>query len=360
MGPSPYLWFLHVLGFKLLYDNEHISKTLQRTEKPKVTRGKENSRSPLPVYHMIPLHHSPHSELVNAVNKACWPVYPASWTCNLLTYNWRLWRNSLWRWRRCRSRVVRWMFKWGWHLHFTMGRFETVEGDGVLSAIDVNGVVLVSSFKHLIRPIVRLLQRFPNSVMPDEYMCARRYDITDIVIPLGWCAHWCRSQLLHSTLQSCNIANWVGQFLLLCWWENSPWRRKLVTYTKSAAVQWISSLSAVRMPRSSMGSASVQRSGLGWAFRDAFNCPWNRSISPFVIGWYDVVRVRLEPKSCISFLHSTDSNWRPRSVVAVDGVPNLDIHPLTNALATVSAVMSTIGMASGHLVNRSMQVRMYV
>ena len=174
MGPSPYLWFLHVLGFKLLYDNEHISKTLQRTEKPKVTRGKENSRSPLPVYHMIPLHHSPHCELVNVVNKACWPVYPASWTCNLLTYNWRLWRNSLWRWRRCRSRVVRWMFKWGWHLRFTMGTFETVEEDGVLSAIDVNGVVLVSSFKHLIRPIVRLLQRFPNSVMPDEYMCARR------------------------------------------------------------------------------------------------------------------------------------------------------------------------------------------
>ena len=103
------------------------------------------------------------------------------------------------------------------------------------------------------------------------------------------------------------------------------------------------------MPRSSMGSASVQRSGLGWAFRDAFNCQWNRSISPFVIGWYDVVRVRIEPKSCISFLHSTDSNWRPRSVVAVDGVPNLDIHPLTNALATVSALMSNIGMASGHL-----------
>ena len=47
-------------------------------------------------------------------------------------------------------------------------------------------------------------------------------------------------------------------------------------------------------------------------------------------------------------LHKADSNWRPRSVVIVDGVPNREIQVLTKARATVSAVMSARGMASGH------------
>ena len=63
---------------------------------------------------------------------------------------------------------------------------------------------------------------------------------------------------------------------------------------------------------------------------------------------------RVEPISCISSRHRADSNWRPRSVVTVDGTPN---HPLTNALATMSAVIAEIGMASGQRVNLSTQVR---
>ena len=58
-------------------------------------------------------------------------------------------------------------------------------------------------------------------------------------------------------------------------------------------------------------------------------------------------------------LQRLDSNCRPRSVVTVDGVPNLAIHVWTNARATVSAVLSAIGMASGHRVKRSTQVRIY-
>ena len=53
---------------------------------------------------------------------------------------------------------------------------------------------------------------------------------------------------------------------------------------------------------------------------------------------------------------SLDSNWRPRSVEMVDGTPNLAIHPEANVKATVSAVMSGMGSASGQRVKRSMQV----
>ena len=72
-----------------------------------------------------------------------------------------------------------------------------------------------------------------------------------------------------------------------------------------------------------------------------------------------MVQIRLDPKSCISWVQRADSNWDPQSVVTVEGTPNLDIHPLTKARATVSAVMSVIGMASGQQVNRSLQVRIY-
>ncbi len=58
----------------------------------------------------------------------------------------------------------------------------------------------------------------------------------------------------------------------------------------------------------------------------------------------------------MSSLHNADSNCEPRSVVSVAGVPKRAIQPVTNARATVSAVMVDIGNASGQRVNRSMQV----
>ena len=68
---------------------------------------------------------------------------------------------------------------------------------------------------------------------------------------------------------------------------------------------------------------------------------------------------RVEPRSCISSRQRADSNWLPRSVVTVDGTPNLEIHPLTNALATMSAIIAEIGMASGQRVNLSTHVKRY-
>ena len=58
--------------------------------------------------------------------------------------------------------------------------------------------------------------------------------------------------------------------------------------------------------------------------------------------------------------HNFDSNWAPLSKVIVAGVPERAIQPLKKASATVSALISTIGMASGQRVIRSIQVSRYL
>ena len=77
---------------------------------------------------------------------------------------------------------------------------------------------------------------------------------------------------------------------------------------------------------------------------------------PFAAGWYAVVLVRIDPRRWVISLQRADSNWAPRSVVIVDGMPNREIHPLRNAWAVVLAVMSDIGNASGQRVKWSTQV----
>ena len=53
---------------------------------------------------------------------------------------------------------------------------------------------------------------------------------------------------------------------------NSPGRRRVAPYyTISAAVEDMSSLIAVRIPRSMRGRVSIQASGCGWVLRAAFN-----------------------------------------------------------------------------------------
>ena len=64
-----------------------------------------------------------------------------------------------------------------------------------------------------------------------------------------------------------------------------------------------------------------------------------------------------EPRSCVKRAQSVEMNWRPRSVVIVEGVPNRDIQPLMKAAATDSAVICVNGIASDQRVNLSMQVR---
>ena len=72
------------------------------------------------------------------------------------------------------------------------------------------------------------------------------------------------------------------------------------------------------------------------------------------------MRFRTIPNWLHKLSHNFDSNWAPLSVVIVAGVPNRAIHPLEKASATVSALISTSGMASGQLVKRSTQVSRYL
>ena len=73
-----------------------------------------------------------------------------------------------------------------------------------------------------------------------------------------------------------------------------------------------------------------------------------------------MVLLCLIPSVFVTARNSCDSNWRPWSVMIVVGTPNRAIQLVINAFVTVSAVMSCIGIASGHRVYRSMAVRQYV
>ena len=65
----------------------------------------------------------------------------------------------------------------------------------------------------------------------------------------------------------------------------------------------------------------------------------------------------LVPRKLMNLSHSEDSNCQPRSVVTVVGMPSLDIQLCMKACAIASAMMVLMGIASGHCVNRSIQVR---
>ena len=119
----------------------------------------------------------------------------------------------------------------------------------------------------------------------------------------------------------------------------------------------MSSFISFRMPNSTSGSALVHE--VSWHLRAAFRRRCSLSTKPLLMGWYAVVRILCVPVSVRRFEKSCDSNWVPRSVVICVGTPNRAIHVFTNASAQVSAVMSGIGIASGHLVKRSTIVRRY-
>ena len=141
---------------------------------------------------------------------------------------------------------------------------------------------------------------------------------------LNWCACRCCSELQHSSLELCHIVYWIGQLTIWVEWKEFTRNCKVVPYASSAAMQWMSSLRAVWMPRSIMGRYSVWCYRLECACRDAFNLQWKCSTIPFAIRWYEVVRVRLEPRRCIELSQSLDSNWLPWSVVMVEGSLNLN------------------------------------
>ena len=66
------------------------------------------------------------------------------------------------------------------------------------------------------------------------------------------------------------------------------------------------------------------------------------------------------PRSDAVFLHSSETNCLPRSLVKVDGTPCRETQWYKNARAHVNAEMSLSGMASGHSVKRSTIVNRWV
>ena len=52
-------------------------------------------------------------------------------------------------------------------------------------------------------------------------------------------------------------------------------------------------------------------------------------------------------------------NWLPLSEVMMAGMPNLAIHLLMRASTQVSVSMEVKGMASSHLLDRSMMMKRY-
>ena len=65
------------------------------------------------------------------------------------------------------------------------------------------------------------------------------------------------------------------------------------------------------------------------------------------------------PSEVERFVHKAETNWLPLSEVIVDGTPNLAVQLSRKASATVFAVMSRNGIASGQRENRSIAVRRY-
>jgi hypothetical protein len=123
-------------------------------------------------------------------------------------------------------------------------------------------------------------------------------------------------------------------------------------YTSSADDACRSALNAVRMPRRTKGSTSVH-CWFAWHMMAAFRVRWLRGDEQLSEkgechrAWSGSGRVVTQ---------TDDPGW----VVIVCGQLKRDIQQGKRARATVSAVLSGIGMTSGQHVKRSTAVRQYV
>ena len=70
-----------------------------------------------------------------------------------------------------------------------------------------------------------------------------------------------------------------------------------------------------------------------------------------------MVRICDEPRRWLSCRNREEVNWDSLSVVIVEGTPNIDIQESISFIGTVSHEVSLNGTATGHLVNRSIQVK---
>ena len=72
---------------------------------------------------------------------------------------------------------------------------------------------------------------------------------------------------------------------------------------------------------------------------------WRSSQAIATTIWWSLVQTRLDPRSCMSF-QSSDSNWHPWSVVAVDGTPGWhETQPTLRCTDTVESPEHCISCA---------------
>ena len=81
---------------------------------------------------------------------------------------------------------------------------------------------------------------------------------------------------------------------------------------------------------------------------------------PLDEGWYAVVVMCLQPSSLVNSRNKVDWNWLPRSVVMVDGTPNVAIQCWSSTFAIFSAEVSEMGTATGQRVKLSATVNKWV
>ena len=128
--------------------------------------------------------------------------------------------------------------------------------------------------------------------------------------------------------------------------------------TKSEGDAPISGLTVVLNAKRVIGSLQNHWSLSPWpnATRLSFKRRCSLSTIPFDSGWYAVVMQCRIPQFFRSCVKICEENWLPRSVVMTSGTPYTEIQPWVKASTTVSAFMSGIGIATGHLVKRSTTV----
>ena len=160
---------------------------------------------------------------------------------------------------------------------------------------------------------------------------------------------WGISHLRHFTWKSINEGCHV-HYILSGLRKYCASNRSVVPYKASAAEHFSSFFTVMWSPRSISSSCSNHLVLVCSARSEAFRLQCSLSSMPFAWKWYPVVWVFLVPKGCDNLWNSSDSNWRPRSVVTLSGTPYL---------AVVYVIISGIGNASHHLENLSTHVNRY-
>lgn len=196
----------------------------------------------------------------------------------------------------------------------------------------------------------RILSFLMNSCEQDA-----KYGWTNGFALLWWAVWTCLISFIRCL---CSATNSDGGMDLLSQ-KNSFGRRSGEPWTNSAAVAPISGLKAHLSPSSTIGSLVAHFVGSLSDINADFNVLWKRSINPLAWGWYGDVLMCWVPSVWLSSWNSVLSNCRPWSVDTRSGTPKRDIHDDINAFATVFAVISAIGIASGQRVYLSMIVKQY-